>query len=78
MFVELSHLWHLKEPLLLKAISAKHRSRFAALSPEIVTTTMQIAEKIARAARNNCFLNCFLKRQNSIQFVIQTTFILIP
>jgi hypothetical protein len=32
-----SRLWHVKEPPLLKAISAKHRSKFAALSPIIAT-----------------------------------------
>jgi hypothetical protein len=29
-------LWHVKEPSLLKTISAKHRSKFAALSPVTV------------------------------------------
>jgi hypothetical protein len=31
-------VWHFKEPSLLKAISAKHMSRFAALSPVMMTT----------------------------------------
>jgi hypothetical protein len=26
------YVWHVKEPSLLKAVSAKHRSKFAALS----------------------------------------------
>jgi hypothetical protein len=30
-------VWHIKKPALLKAISAKHRSKFAALSPVMVT-----------------------------------------
>jgi hypothetical protein len=30
-------VWHVKEPLLLKAVSAKHRSKFADLSPVMVT-----------------------------------------
>jgi hypothetical protein len=32
-------VWHVKEPSLLKAVSAKHRSKFAALSLVIVTVT---------------------------------------
>jgi hypothetical protein len=30
-------VWHVKEPSLLKAVSAKHRSKFAALSLVMVT-----------------------------------------
>jgi hypothetical protein len=30
-------MWHGKEPSLLKAMGAKHRSKFAALSPLMVT-----------------------------------------
>jgi hypothetical protein len=30
------YVWHVKEPSLLKAVSAKHRSKFAALSPVMV------------------------------------------
>ena len=30
-------MWHEKEPSLLKAMSANHRSKFAALSPVMVT-----------------------------------------
>jgi hypothetical protein len=30
-------VWHVKEPSLLKAVRAKHRSKFAALSPAMVT-----------------------------------------
>jgi hypothetical protein len=33
----LKQVYHAKEPPLLKAISAKHRSKFAALSPVMVT-----------------------------------------
>jgi CRISPR/Cas system endoribonuclease Cas6 (RAMP superfamily) len=29
-------VWHVKEPSLLKAVSVKHRSKFAALSPVMV------------------------------------------
>ena len=31
------YAWHVNEPSLLKAVSAKHRSKFAALSPVMVT-----------------------------------------
>jgi hypothetical protein len=37
-------VWHIKEPSLLKAAGAKHRSKFAALSLAVVT--VQIAEKL--------------------------------
>jgi hypothetical protein len=37
-------VWQVEEPLLLKAISAKHRSKFAALSPD--------SRKIACATQN--------------------------
>jgi hypothetical protein len=30
-------VWHVKEPSLLKAVSAKHRSKFAAPSPVMMT-----------------------------------------
>jgi hypothetical protein len=42
---------HLKEPSQLKAIRAKHRSKFAALSQVMVTAARKL--KIARAAINN-------------------------
>jgi hypothetical protein len=32
-------VWQVKEPLLLKAINAKHRSKFAARSPVMATAT---------------------------------------
>jgi hypothetical protein len=34
----LQQLWHVKELSLLKAVIAKHTSKFAALSPVMVTT----------------------------------------
>jgi hypothetical protein len=39
-------VWHVKEPSLLKVVSAKHRSKFATLLPVIDSL------KIARAAPN--------------------------
>jgi hypothetical protein len=48
-------MWHEKEPSLLKTMSAKHRSKFAVLSPVMVTgngDSRRIAEKIAQAAIN--------------------------
>jgi hypothetical protein len=33
-------VWHVRETSLLKAVSAKHRSKFAALSPVMVTNTI--------------------------------------
>jgi hypothetical protein len=44
-------VWHIKELSLLKAVSAKHRSKFAALSPVMMATARQL--KIVRAAQNN-------------------------
>jgi hypothetical protein len=35
----LQKVWHVKEPSLLKAVSAKHRFKFAVLSPVMVTVT---------------------------------------
>jgi hypothetical protein len=32
-----SQVWHVKEPSLLKTVSTKHGSKFAALSPVMVT-----------------------------------------
>jgi hypothetical protein len=32
-------VWHEKQPSLLKAISARHRCKFAALSPVMLTAT---------------------------------------
>jgi hypothetical protein len=40
---------HVKEPSLLKAVSAEHRSKFAALSPVMV----QIAEKLLMQFKTN-------------------------
>jgi hypothetical protein len=42
-------VWQVKEPLLLKALSAKHRSEFAAQSSVMVTAT----RKIVHAVQNN-------------------------
>jgi hypothetical protein len=42
----LQQVRYIKEPSLLKAVSAKHRSKFAALSPAMVTNSRQIAEKM--------------------------------
>jgi hypothetical protein len=33
-------VWHVKEPSLLKAVRAKRRSKFAALSPVMVTVAI--------------------------------------
>jgi hypothetical protein len=38
----LQQMWHIKEPLLLKATSVKHRSKFATLSP--VPDSLKIAQ----------------------------------
>jgi hypothetical protein len=35
-------VWHVKEPSLLKAVSAKHRSKCAALSPVMMTVARQL------------------------------------
>jgi hypothetical protein len=43
-------VWHEKEPSLLKVMSAKHRSKFAALSLVMVTAAAKM--KIAQAAIN--------------------------
>jgi hypothetical protein len=43
-------VWHVKEPSLIKYVSAKHRSKIAALSPVMVIAAR--AEKIAPAAKN--------------------------
>jgi hypothetical protein len=48
-------MWHEKEPLLLKATSAKHRTKFAALSPVMVTATGYL--KNAQAAINKQTIN---------------------
>jgi hypothetical protein len=44
-------VWHVKETSLLKAVSAKQRSKFAALSPAMVTFA-RLLKKIARATQN--------------------------
>jgi hypothetical protein len=41
-------VWHVKEPSLLKAISANHRSKYAAVPPVMVTAAGKL--KIAQAA----------------------------
>jgi hypothetical protein len=53
-------VWHVKEPSLLKAVSAKHRSKFAAPSPVMVSR--QIAEKLLMRLKTNTqrkeYMNC--------------------
>jgi hypothetical protein len=44
-------VWHIKELSLLKAVSAKDRSKFAALSPVMMATAREL--KIAPVAQNN-------------------------
>jgi hypothetical protein len=41
-------VWHEKEPSLLKAMSAKHTSKFAAQAVTVNGDSRQIAEKLLR------------------------------
>jgi hypothetical protein len=52
-------VWHIKEPLLLKAASAKHRSKFAALSLVMVTA--------ARKLKNPCVAKNKQTRKDSLE-----------
>jgi hypothetical protein len=45
-------MWHAKEPPLLKAVSVKHRSKFAALSP-VNGDSRKIAEKLLVQLKTN-------------------------
>jgi hypothetical protein len=46
-------VWHVKESLLLKTISAKAMSTFAALSPVMLTCSRQIDEKLLVLFKTN-------------------------
>jgi hypothetical protein len=55
-------VWHVKQHSLLKAVSAKHRSKFAALSPEMVTAASYPKKLLVRLKTNkrtnkNCYQN---------------------
>jgi hypothetical protein len=56
-------VWHVKEPLLLKAMSAKHMSKFVALSP-----VMDLTVKHGYREHN---YNEFTLTQNSFQKVLK-------
>jgi hypothetical protein len=46
-------VWHVKEPSLLKAESAEHRSKFAALSPVMVTVARQLKNCLCDSKQTN-------------------------
>jgi hypothetical protein len=53
-------VWHVKEPSLLKAISVKLRSKFAALSPVMVTAAGLLKNR-QTAVNKHCVQNIGLK-----------------